>query len=180
MIEHIDSNDELHWLAFHYVAGEMTDFEQNLFEKRLAADQDAREAVEQALELQQAVALVSAEPRFAFRSVRLACRRPVAWAGTAAACLFLAVCLAWLVRPNAPLTKSTSTAKDSPSLASAWTDIRHARITEDSGFGLTERIDAPLPAQAASGITENEQPDAIPSWLLAAVFAETQQIKEKP
>lgn len=52
-----DNSDrpELDWLAFRYVAGEMTDAETLAWEERLATDQTAREAVAAAVELYQAV-----------------------------------------------------------------------------------------------------------------------------
>lgn len=46
---------DLDWLAFRYVAGEMTDAETLDWEERLATDQTAREAVAAAVELCQAV-----------------------------------------------------------------------------------------------------------------------------
>lgn len=43
--------DELDWLAFRYIAGELSEPEAAEFEERLALDQDAREAVARSVEL---------------------------------------------------------------------------------------------------------------------------------
>jgi hypothetical protein len=58
-----DKSDQLDllWNAFRYVADEMSDAEQVDFERLLADDQSAREAVVRAVQLTQAVASLSAE-----------------------------------------------------------------------------------------------------------------------
>ena len=53
---------DLDWRAFCYVAGELSDDEAASFEQCLETDQQAREAVAQAVKLTQAVASVVAEP----------------------------------------------------------------------------------------------------------------------
>ena len=57
--KHILKNDELDWLAFRYIAGEMSAEEADVFEARLAVEQDAREAVASAVQLSQAVVSLS-------------------------------------------------------------------------------------------------------------------------
>ena len=57
MSEHSsESPDSLDWLAFRYIAGEMTVAESTVFEERLESDQAAREAVAAAVELVGALA----------------------------------------------------------------------------------------------------------------------------
>jgi len=57
MSEHSsESPDSLDWLAFRYIAGEMTVAESTVFEERLGSDQAAREAVAAAVELVGALA----------------------------------------------------------------------------------------------------------------------------
>jgi hypothetical protein len=53
--------DELYWAAFRYTADEMSADESAEFEKRLEAEQPAREAVARVVELSQVVRTVSAE-----------------------------------------------------------------------------------------------------------------------
>jgi hypothetical protein len=170
----------------------MTDSEREAFEQQLADDQSAREAVEQAVELHQAMSVVAAEPWSPSRSAwRLALRNPGAWGATAAACLLLALALWWLIRPGTPATDPIDTAREpspaaapddtqaSASLASAWTDIRHARMTDDSPFASTERIEASLAVEAGAASEEIGPSGTIPRWLLAAVYAETEDDQEK-
>jgi hypothetical protein len=57
MSEHSSASpDSLDWLAFRYIAGEMTVAESTVFEERLGSDQAAREAVAAAVELVGALA----------------------------------------------------------------------------------------------------------------------------
>lgn len=183
------SREELHWLAFRYVAGEMIDAEWEAFEQQLADDQSAREAVEQAVELHQAMSLVAAEPWSPSRSAwRVALRNPAAWGATAAACLLLALSLWWLVGPGTPAidpahepgpAAAPDDSQASASLASAWTDIRHARMTDDSPFVSAERSEASLTAEAVAASEEIGPSGPIPRWLLAAVYAETEDDQER-
>jgi hypothetical protein len=53
--------DDLDWLAFCYIADELSPDEVERFESRLADDQEAREAVARAVDLTRAVAAVCAE-----------------------------------------------------------------------------------------------------------------------
>lgn len=57
----LDDASALEWLAFRYVADELTELEREAFEARLADDQAAREAVAAAVDLTQAVAWVEHE-----------------------------------------------------------------------------------------------------------------------
>ncbi len=55
-----ESKSDLAWLAFVYVSGELTHAEAEAFERRLAQDQAAREAVAEAVALIGAVAALPA------------------------------------------------------------------------------------------------------------------------
>lgn len=88
--------DDLDWLAFCYIADELSRDETDAFEARLADDQEAREAVARAVELTRAIAAAGAErrkrpapvsrPAGVWRRMGLAGR--LAWtAAAAAACL---------------------------------------------------------------------------------------------
>lgn len=172
------SNVELHWLAFRYVSGEMTDQEQELFEQQLAEDQAAREAVEQAVEMLEAVRLVSSEPASLRPSIF---RRRIAWVAAAAAGLFLIVCTSWwrsVTPPNpdsagqhADHVLAPNHAPDSAQVVSAWAELQREQVREDPAFGPAE---PDMPPNADMEIVESP-----PSWLLTAVLAETQPLKEK-
>src|SRR5215210_2724211 len=56
-----DPQSDLPWLASRYVAGELAGDEAAAFERRLDADQGAREAVAEAVELTGAVALLASD-----------------------------------------------------------------------------------------------------------------------
>jgi len=55
----MNEQDDLNWLAFRYVAGELDDAETQAFEARLETDQPAREAVAQSVALTQSVAIAA-------------------------------------------------------------------------------------------------------------------------
>jgi hypothetical protein len=89
--------DELDWLAFRYVAGELTPKEAGAFEERLASDQAAREAVARAAALGMEVA--EARPTVArTRGFAATVLGPLAWASLGAAAS-LAV---WSMLQNQP------------------------------------------------------------------------------
>src|SRR5262245_34308227 len=95
------TNDELHWLAFRYVAGEMTAAEEESFEQQLADDQEAREAVAQVVELNEAIRLAATKPVVApRRRFPLLTLHPVAWAAGLAASLLVVFGLYWLISIN--------------------------------------------------------------------------------
>ena len=58
----VKSND-IDWLAFQYLTGDLPDDAVARFESSLASDQPAREALARAVELTQAVALVESTTR---------------------------------------------------------------------------------------------------------------------
>ena len=87
------------FVAFRYVAGELTDAEAAAFEERLAVDQAAREAVARAVEIAQAVTVLGPQAQTAGRVRSVADlgakpgkpRRAAIVAVVAAACVALAV-----------------------------------------------------------------------------------------
>lgn len=69
-----ENQDDLQWLAFRYAVGEMSLSESEEFEARLTDDQSAREAVAEAVELNEAAALL---PREVFSEAGLSETRAV-------------------------------------------------------------------------------------------------------
>ena len=146
-------NDELDWLAFRYVAGEMAAGEEEQFEERLAQDQLAREAVDHAVELKEAMRLVTAESApITASGVGVPVLRPMLWGTAAAACPVVAACLAWLPwagrqQPVAPgdghAQISSLNFKDSAVLA--WADLRH------EGHGEPFGAEGPWPTTVLEG-----------------------------
>lgn len=135
---------DVDWLAFRYVAGEMTDDERDAWEIRLADDQAAREAVAAAYELTQAVAAlppsvwecgspVAAAPSpLAGRATSAAAprssRSPIAWWASAAAALLAAV-VGWNVwdRASSPAPSFDANVEPDRELALLWSRTRHSR-----------------------------------------------------
>ncbi|HUG92976.1 MAG TPA: hypothetical protein VML55_19200 [Planctomycetaceae bacterium] len=172
--------DDLGFEAFRYVAGEMADAESAAFEQRLAADQQAREAVARAVEIAQAVtvlgpqAVAAAGPAFA--SVRRPSRRAalVMLVATVAACLLLAVALDPFGRSGRDpvgdgLLADSGRPANAARLVEFWTDADDllARSEDTSaleGYGASW-IDEP-------GTAGENGADSDFAWMLAAVSAE--------
>lgn len=175
--------DDQAWLAFRYVADELTAEEASTFELRLAEDQAAREAVAQAVELSAAVKLAigetiqSPEPVVCVAEARgfwsqKAWLQPAAWMAVgAAACLAAVVCF---YRPdmdeNQPVVAVVDggeEVEDSPagSLAMVWAESRHSDSDELDPAATDHSLDHNAAAHA-----DDDDPRVIaPGWLLAAV-----------
>lgn len=182
MIDEPNMNEDLHWLAFRYVCGEMTPGEEESFEHRLAADQAAREAVAEAVELQGAIRVVAADRvrrRSWFR------RRPV-WIATAA-CLLLGFGLLWLAANHGKTPDNTPEHPPQPNftqndaspgkLAMTWAEIQRQADEEDVAARTPE-----LPFVAEAGlpgeeVLENEA--RVPAWMVLAFSAEAKPIEGK-
>ncbi len=171
-----NEQDELTWLAFQYVAGELSTADADLFEERLADDQAAREAVAQAVALFHTVCAVeAAEPVVALAGAPLrerdSRRVAVIWRvalGTAAAAL-LAVTLNFnLWNRTSPDAKNVAAV--TPALADAWSALR-ADFASDENVTPSVAASAVL-TDAELAIAEEDlavSTDA-PSWMTAAVL----------
>lgn len=154
---------DLDWLAFCYVANELSADEQASFESRLADDQTACEAVARAVELVQAVALAETcdreRPIPASITRRTTWPRRLAWmsVGASAALVLVAAALGWqsisgwFAPPPA----------DRGRLAEVWSQTRD----EVRQIVYTEPLDLP-PVMEADFSSE----ESLPSWITAAVF----------
>ena len=164
---------ELNWLAFRYVAGEMSADECAEFETRLADDQAAREAVASAVELTQTMACAAndsfdiAAPEIVVRKRGRAVRgRRLLWVGLgAAACLTLVVLLRGVfdVRDIADSNSNpTRRARDSQpqQLALVWSQTRQA---EETGGEADEET------MSADETANSEDRSMPPSWIVAAI-----------
>ena len=151
------TENDLDWLAFRYISGEMAVSEADQFESLLADDQTARDAVVRAVELSQAVLASQSTPQNEsiglLSAVSQGWMQQVTWISTSVAALLLvALALNFGQRP-------TPHQPDSDDLASAW---------------LARTADPPLSESAASanGVLGDEiefvTTDA-PAWMLEAV-----------
>jgi hypothetical protein len=188
---------ELDWLAFRYVAGEMTAQEASALELRLADDQQAREAVCRAVGLAQRLA--DAGPRgpaytYAVGSARdpvtqgiMGFRgrvaRAIGWMAVGAAAATLAF---WLARPSGPVSID-------PALTSSGTvEAARAgpveRVHDAEAWGLlhvsdewtahTERWLSEAKSPIANESPDLRNPPSLPPWLLAAAAGSNEG--EKP
>lgn len=165
-----DKHEELSWLAFRYVAGELTAAETEQFEEQLATDQAAREAVAHSVELYHAVAAaeagVAAEPVTIAARARTTWSQRLVWISTGAAAAAVLVVAGW----NASGLWSSAPAKPSvsPDLAKAWTAVRADVALAD---GPVRPMIADLTDAELATIAEEELalPMDTPSWMTAAV-----------
>jgi hypothetical protein len=161
----LEPESDLHWTAFLYVAGDLPPDESSSFERLLAEDQDAREAVASAVEMAQALAILGPEPTSKGRSPgRRRTMRVIACVGSLAA----AACLAAMLIPATPAEP------DASDVAQAWTGLRKAPDTDGTAFDDgPHSTDPGDPGQAA--LTDVEAEDStgrdLPSWLLTAASA---------
>jgi hypothetical protein len=153
---HLDPESDLHWTAFLYVAGELSPDEASRFESRLADDQDARDAVAEAVELAGALAIVG--PEFLVRRRPIGRRALVAASGLAAACIVLAIAPRFLPsRPDRP---------DASAVALAWSSLR-ADSDAASTAQVTVEAEPTGESEAEIGVDASTG-RALPSWLITA------------
>ncbi|MEQ8790756.1 MAG: hypothetical protein RIC55_30945 [Pirellulaceae bacterium] len=189
------NSENLNWLAFRYIASEMSAEEQQQFEVRLADDQSVREAVEEAVALHEAVCLAGREAPLAGCEAALVQRgvpHP-AWVMAVAASVLVVVALAWLVtqrsdsgdpqaggdppRGEQPAVPERGVRTDS--LALTWAALRTEQASADSLVRSSEdwNDDAGIAAKSDNdGVKEEGE---LPAWLLTAVSANRAPV-EKP
>jgi len=181
--------EDLDWLAFRYLAAELSPAESREFERRLEQDQQAREAIGRLVEVTCAVrglawdadAQVAPRPRDAWYR-----RRAVYWGAGLALSLALTLLLALPRRVDPTRRPSGSWAGALPpaELALVWS---HARMElteqpEDEASGWQwlaagERdADASVAAPSASDETAFETPE----WMVSAVLAMESEGGDQP
>jgi len=178
---------ELDWLAFRYVAGEMTAQEASELELRLADDQEAREAVCRAVGLAQRLADAGPPGRDYPRAVRSArdpvtrgimsfrggVARAVGWMTAGA----VAATLAFWLAPSSGHVSTEPTLKSSGEFEAARAGPVE-RVHDAEAWGLLQASDA-WTAHTERWLSEakspiiNDSPDLrnpprVPPWLLAA------------
>lgn len=179
-----ETRDDLAWLAFRYVNGEMTSHQRSRFEERLAGDEAACDAVEQAVELSEALCR-AAERRVARRPWGAVLRRGAAWA----ACLMVAGGVAWLAwqgprqrggEPAPEVAQPSAGGASAAGVSLAWARLRDQESPDDQDAlpRWTTPAD-PLGQDPAAGPAELDATEAeVPQWLLTAVSAGAAPTKE--
>ncbi len=178
------SHDDLDWLAFRYVAAEMSAEEAARFEQRLGEDQECCEAVARAVELAGAVAIVSADHAVDAGRARAAAVRPdrsawwarAGWIGLGAAAALGGVLLFHAVRGGpepglaervAPGSFAESLARDDAEtvqLAQLWCQTREEIEPVDgddwtSPEGVDPLSEEPEPETDADADDTGDDPD---------------------
>ncbi len=193
--------EDLDWLSFRYIAGELPPEEADAFESRLAADQAAREAVARSVHLSRALtAALQAAPTDGLTVSAAACRRRtnraarwMGWTTVAGAVCLAGICAYWAVwsspTPDLPRETAGDTTNEPAGpqmerLALLWSRTRDELESLEWEFGAAEPadsgelLDASRSLLAESSIdqqgplAEGSLPvDDPPSWMLAAVEA---------
>jgi hypothetical protein len=153
--------DELDWLAFRYVAEELSADEADAFERLLADDQSARDAVSRAVQTTRAVASLGAadfEAATQPAGVGRATRQQV-WAWIGVGTVAVAVCLAvWLGGINHAPTPTDRTddgfaQRDVPSPEAGGNENEHDLGAKELGAVMTAYM-------ALDAIDESESPSS--------------------
>jgi hypothetical protein len=162
-----DSNNDLDWSAFCYLADEMSPAEAAAFEDRLATDQPAREALAKAVELTQLIAAADSSPAALVSPPRrhtAGSRQRLTWialAGLACSVLVALCSSAFIHRAR------------QAQLAAAWsetqTQMQAAAEPDVWALGTQSPPDLEDELVATSDISVDEVMVETPSWLDAAV-----------
>jgi hypothetical protein len=162
--------EDLDWLAFQYVAGELASDEVSDFEERLAHDQAACEAVARAVELTSAICAVEAsrlEPVHLVRRRRV--QRSLRWVASLSACaLVVIVCFQYLPHREPSPTGSNNASLAIAELAVVWSETRSEIAGQDrESWVWSEVADPGYPTEP----TEDSAALITPDWMLSAVVA---------
>lgn len=168
--------DELAWLAFRYVAGELSDADADLFEDRLADDQTAREAVAEAVSLFHTVCAAEATQPLHAVSRGAGARRitqTIVW--RTALAISAAVLLALTVSLN-PFTSETSPSTQNlaavtPALADAWSTVRRDFVNDENAAHSVAASLVLTEAELALAEDDLTISTDAPSWMTAAVLS---------
>lgn len=155
-----DDNDRP-WTAFRYVAGELTPDEAAAFEALLDHDQNAREAVADAVELAGAIALIGDPVVSISTRSRHRAARAVAWvAAGIAAGLLLGFGFDRLVLhpPTGPRPRIAA------EVVSTWSDLRHHADDPDA-LRMQLALNDDSADLAATLALEPNGEGEVPSWM---------------
>jgi len=139
-------DQDLAWQAYLYVSGEMTPAASSKFEERLAADQDAREAVAQAVDLW---SMLAAAPQAAVPARPVRRQRSAIAAVLATMAALIGVFFSLNRGPSAPEGEATG------DLVSLWTASQDLSDDETDGTGTDQVGD--------------QDELTVPGWMIAAL-----------
>ena len=160
--------DDLDWLAFRYVAAELSAADRIQFERRLDEDAAAREAVARAVALTQAIAATKAASPVVTVGDRSRSRRPALRRTSWLALTVVASLLIALAVTAFQTHDQTSVPSPDNDLASLWSESRTELVPPASGDWLARETSDREPDVAS---TEDNEEFATPDWLVAAVVS---------
>jgi hypothetical protein len=168
--------NEHDWLAFRYVAGEMTAEEAAEFECLLSENQPAREAVAAAVQLSQAVELAARNARPHRQEVVLpprgrrvlTWRQRLVWASIGAAASLL---IAWGLQAWRDGRPAPPAHEDLAGLAVQWRAAGDYDADDDETGTMNDRepLESAADARPNTAVHDSWDDLAAPDWLLAAV-----------
>lgn len=176
----MNEHDDLNWLAYRYVAGELDEAEALAFESQMETDQDAREAVAQAVLLTRCVAIAAddGQPQQGESVCELAA--PVSAAGRGSAwgwvsalvvSAALLVLVSQVVRPGprevGTLTQPSDAAQEQ--LAEVWDSVREP-LDEPAWTADAWEDDDDSALELTSALAESAGDDSEAYWIEAAVM----------
>ena len=160
-----DQNEELAWLAFQYVAGDLSSSTAEQFELRLATDQAAREAVAEAVGLFHTVCAAEAlQPAVAVGgrgSRRAAWSSSIIWRA--------AIAIAAAVLLTVTLNLNTRRSQDA-ALANAWSAVRADFVSDEQPTPSVSTSAVLTEAELALAEDDLAMSTEAPSWMTAAVL----------
>ncbi len=180
---------QLEWLAFRYIADELTDDEKVAFEERLLTDQSAREAVAEMVRQTQLVSEAYSAAAAGMVSPASSTRR---WHDVVSLRSAVSLCSSLVLLVVVLLTVERWTESDSFSrftvdniprstedLAYAWAETR-GQLTELQLTSIADLPDPPEVLLVGDFRTDREDISVTPSWMLAALAEMTNNMNLDP
>lgn len=176
----MNEHEDLNWLAFRYVAGELDEAESQAFELQLETNQPAREAVAQAVMLTRCVTMVADECQSNHDASVSALATPVSVAGRGSAwgwvtalvvSAALLVLVSQVVRPGARELGTKAPAVDAAQeqLAEVWDSVREP-LDEPAWTSDAWEEDDDTALELTTSVTETAVEDSDAYWIEAAVI----------
>lgn len=176
----MNEHDDVNWLAFRYVAGELDEAETQAFELLLETDQPAREAVAQAVMIARSVTMVADEGQAKQSESVCELTTPVSAAGRGSAwgwvtalvvSAALLVLVSQVVRPGARElgTKAPVIDAAQEQLAEVWDSVREP-LDEPAWTSDAWEDDEYASLELTTSSTDTAVDDGDAYWIEAAVI----------
>ena len=164
-----EDREQLDWLAFRYVAGELAPDERRQFERRLEDDLAACDAVSRAVSLTRVICAAEQSRSVLVRPVRRSPLRRSLWIAACVAACVLGLVVGVRLWTSPPTDSADGNEIPPAQLAAVWSVARVRIAGEDSG-----PFTWPQPVDALGASDPEESTDALlaPGWMFSAVGLE--------